>query len=112
MSSQGGVPLDYLFNLINGNIKRYKTLIKYERLEKNNNKLNNLFPERFYTEDLDINQDLIEDFIYYCLENHPEVVKLIKERNKLLLIELLPRLAKEYMKIKESEKDKTQTIDD
>lgn len=112
MSSQGGVPLDYLFNLINGNIKKYKKLIEYEKIDKNKEKLNRLFSNRFYTEDLNVDQSLIEDFIYYCLENNSEVLKLIKERNKLLLIEKLPQLAEEYIQMKESEKDKTQTIDD
>jgi len=112
MSSQGGIPIDYLFNIINGNIKKYKKLIEYERTDRNKNKLNNLFSSKFYTDDLNIDKALVEDFIYYCIEKNTKVVKLIRKRNKLLLLELLPRLAVEYIQMKESEKDKTQTIDD
>jgi hypothetical protein len=112
MSSQGGVPLDYLFNLINGNIKMYKQLIEYERTDKKKSKLFEIFPKRFYEEDLSVPDNLIEDFIYYCVENNPKVVELINEQNQLLLMDILPEIAEEYMAIKESEKNKKQTIDD
>jgi hypothetical protein len=103
-SSQGGLPLDYLFNLINGNIKMYKQLVEYERTDRKKDKLFQIFPERFYQEDLNVPDNLIEDFIYYCAENNDEVVQLIRQQNKLLLMELLPKLAEEYLSIKENEK--------
>lgn len=112
MGSQGGLPLDYLFNLINGNIKMYKQLIQYERTDKKKSGLFQLFPKRFYEEDLSVPDRLVEDFIYYCVENKPKVIELMKGKNHLLLLEVLPDMAKEYMALKESEKDKTQTIDD
>jgi hypothetical protein len=112
MSSQGGLPLDYLFNLINGNIKMYKQLIQYERTDKKKNKLLQFFPKRFYEEDLSLPDNLVEDFIYYCVENHPKVVQLMKDQNQLLLMEVLPELAEEYLAIKESELNKNQSIND
>ncbi len=111
-SSGGGIPLDYVFNLINGNIKMYKQLIAYERVDKKKNRLKSIFPERFYTEDLNLPENLIEDFVYYCVENHPETLKLMKQRNSLELYDILPSIAEGYLKMKESENDKTQRIDD
>jgi len=107
-----GSTLDYLINLINGNIKMYKKLIEYERTDKYKNKLFNLFSDQFYEEYLSIPGNLIEDFTYYCVENHPEVIKLSQQKDKLLLTELLPKLAEDYIKIKENEKDKTQNLND
>ncbi len=103
-----GSSLGYLINLINGNIKMYKKLVVYEKTDKRKKKLHQLFPERFYEENLDIPNNLIEDFTYYCVENHPEVIKLTQQKDKLLLTELLPKLAQDYLKIKENEQDKIQ----
>ncbi|RRO13521.1 hypothetical protein [Flavobacteriaceae bacterium 14752] len=111
-TSQGGIPLDYFINLINGNIKMYKKLIEYEKIDKNKNKLFSLFPDQFYNENLNIPDNLTEDFTYYCIENHSEVVKLAQQKDKLSLTELLPKLAQDYLKIKESEQDKTQNLND
>lgn len=104
--------IDYLLNALNGDLKLYRILQKNALNEKKKRNLYYTFPLIYYTDDLNIPKLLVEDFLYYCIENHPKVANLIKESNKLLLIELLPELAKKYMKIKESEKDKTQTIDD
>ena len=107
-----GSSLDYLINLINGNIKMYKKLVEYERIDKNQTRLNNLFPDRYYTENLNIPENLIEDFAYYCVENHPEVIELSRQKDKLMLVELLAKLAKTYIELKETEKDKIQKIND
>jgi len=110
-SSAGGIPLDYMFNLINGNIKMYKQLIQYDRVDNQKVKLASIFPERFYTEDLNLPDNLIEDFVYYCVEQHPETLQLMRQQNTLELYEVLPALAEEYLKLKEGENDKTVTID-
>ena len=111
-SSAGGIPLDYVFNLINGNIKMYKQLVKYDRVDKQQAKLSSIFPERFYTEDLKLPDNLIEDFVYYCVEKHPNTVSMMRQKNTLELYEVLPEIAEEYLKLKESEKDKSKQIDD
>lgn len=111
-SSAGGIPLDYMFNLINGNIKMYKQLIQYDRVDSKKTKMASIFPERFYTEDLNLPDNLIEDFVYYCVEQHPDTVSLMQQQNTLELYEVLPGIAEEYLKLKEGEKDKTQKIDD
>jgi hypothetical protein len=110
-SSAGGIPLDYVFNLINGNIKMYKQLIKYDQIDNQEAKLGRIFPERFYTEDLNLPDNLVEDFVYYCVEQHPATLNLMKQQNTLELYEVLPGIADEYLKLKEGEKDKTKTID-
>ncbi|MGX1025123.1 hypothetical protein [Psychroflexus sp. MBR-150] len=112
LAGVSGSLIGYLINLMNGNIKMYKNLIVYERTDNRKERLHQLFPERFYHEDLNIPSNLIEDFTYYCIENHPEVIKLTQQKDKLLLTELLPKLAQDYIKLKESEKDKTQKIND
>jgi hypothetical protein len=111
-SSQGGLSIDYLFNLINGNINKYKQLVDFEKTDNSKDQLFQIFPKQFYKEDLNVPDNLIEDFIYYCVENNPQVVILIKQQNQLLLMELLPKLAKEYIILKNNEKNKNQTIDD
>ncbi len=112
MSSAGGIPLDYFFNLINGNIKMYKQLIAYERVDKKQNKLKSVFPERFYKENLNLPDNLIEDFFYYCVEHHPKTVQLMKQQNTLELYDILPPIAEDYLILKESENNKTQKLDD
>jgi len=111
-SSAGGIPLDYMFNLINGNIKMYKQLIQYDRVDNQKVKLGSIFPERFYTEDLNLPDNLIEDFVYYCVEQHPQTVSLMRQKNTLELYEVLPNIAEEYLKLKEGENVKTQNKDD
>jgi len=102
-SSAGGIPIDYVFNLINGNIKMYKQLIKYDRVDTQKAKMGSIFPERFYTEDLNLPENLIEDFVYYCVEQHPETVHIMRQKNTLELYEVLPDIAEEYLKLKEGE---------
>ena len=111
-SSAGGIPLDYIINLLNGNIKLYKQLIELDKIDKQKNKLASTFPERFYTKDLNLPPDLIEDFVYYCVEKYPNTVVMMRQENTLELFEVLPAIAKEYLEYKESEKDKSQAIDD
>lgn len=111
-SSQGGVSLDYIINSINGNIKKYKKLIEYEKIDKNKKLLLNQFSKQFYKENLNIPENLIDNFTYFCVENHPEVIKLTHQKNKLLLAEILPKLAQDYIKLKKSENHKTHQLND
>ena len=105
-------PLDYLINALNGNVKLYKKLIENEQIDKNQAHLFNQFRNQFFIEYLKIPEDLIEDFVYYCVQNHPEIIKLTKQQDKLMLVEMLPKLAEIYIELKSNEKNQNQKIDD
>jgi hypothetical protein len=64
-------------------------------------KANSIFSSSFYTDDLEIPENLIEDFLYFCI-TFKSFSKLIEEEKKTLdLIEFLIEKSTAYKVFKE-----------
>ena len=99
MSSSGFVSVDYIINLISGKIKKLKRNKRISDYEETVKKGTEAFVERFFVEDLEIPEDLIEDFIYFSSEDE-KFKALLQLSSKLDLLEFLQTKAAEYKKHK------------
>ena len=99
MSSSGFVSVDYIINLISGKIKKLKRNKRISDYEETVKKGTEAFVERFFVEDLEIPEDLIEDFIYFSSEDE-KFKALLQPSSKLDLLEFLQTKAVEYKKHK------------
>lgn len=69
-STSGGgiVSFDYILNLINGRIKRIKTLSNWERQDAAIGHLQEMLPEGFFQEKLGLEEEEVYPFLLYCME--------------------------------------------
>src|SRR5690625_1725534 len=86
-------PVDYLLNVISGRMKMLKQLLKYEKIEGEKEQLNRMFEKDFFVRELEIPEELIDNFLYYCLD-FAEVNASLGE--PLEAIEFLKKQANEY----------------
>lgn len=61
--------IDHLINAITGRLKILRKLLEYEKLEGEKEHVFNLLKKDFFTDELNLPEDQIENFLYYCLEN-------------------------------------------
>ena len=98
-TARSGV-IDLPVNYLNGTIKKLKRIDKIEKLKKQIQKGETSFTTQFFVDSLQVPENLISDFIYYCSED--EFFKdLLKEQKKLLLLEFFQNKSKEYRVHKE-----------
>lgn len=95
-TSGGGI--DGLLNTISGRKKMLKKEIVVEGKETALNRLEYLFEDEYYVEELKIPQDYIRGFQYYCVEDNGFVAALAA-KNKTLTKFLITTLALKYNKI-------------
>jgi hypothetical protein len=98
----GSMPLDPVFNKINGRTKKLKVLVEIEKKEMNIEKLGLLFEDAYFTEYLKIHAEYILGFKFYVVENH-DITALLSEKNKSKLAPLMAELALKYNEIISSE---------
>jgi hypothetical protein len=95
---------DFLYQLIDPNYKsRYKDLSDDETDKLNHMQFKLVVPENHVIDELNIESNRVDDFIVYCFENYPHMSYFLKRRDKLLLFEMLPKMAAEYLKYKRGE---------
>jgi hypothetical protein len=87
--------IDALINLITGRTKQLKANVKVEQKEFMLEKLDGLFPDSFYEENLGITKDRIRGFHYYIVENK-KFVETLKLKDTLMATFLMVGLAREY----------------
>lgn len=95
-TSGGGI--DGLLNTISGRKKMLKKEIVVEGKEMALSRLEYLFEDEYYVEELKIPQDYIRGFQYYCVEDNGFVAALAA-KNKTLTKFLITTLAMKYNKI-------------
>lgn len=95
-TSGGGI--DGLLNTISGRKKMLKKEIVVEGKEMALSRLEYLFEDEYYIEELKIPQDYIRGFQYYCVEDKGFVAALAA-KNKTLTKFLITTLAMKYTKI-------------
>ncbi|AWA28864.1 hypothetical protein HYN48_01480 [Flavobacterium magnum] len=87
--------IDALINLISGRTKQLRANARIEQKEMLLEKLDGLFPDSFYEENLGISKDRIKGFHYYIVENK-KFVDTLRLKDKLLATFMMVGLAREY----------------
>lgn len=95
-TSGGGI--DGILNSLSGRKQMLEKEIKIERKEQFLQKLDYLFEEKYYTEQLKIPSEYIKGFQYFCIENEPFCHSL-KAKNKTMSEFLIIKLAEQYNQI-------------
>ncbi|MBQ4822259.1 hypothetical protein [Aquimarina sp. MMG016] len=94
--------LDRPINYLNGTLKKLKRIKAIEDLERLIEKGETSFNISFFVDGLDLPEDLISDFMYYCAKD--EYFKnLLQSSKKLTLVEFFQKKAKSYKVFKEIE---------
>ncbi|MDQ7917483.1 hypothetical protein RBU60_07845 [Mesonia sp. MT50] len=99
----GIIPVDPIINYFSGRLAMVYRQLDYEKEKGLMEKAYYIFPIDFYTEELEIPEPLIEDFLYYCISFKPFKELIVKEKPTLALIEFLKENAISYQKFKEIE---------
>lgn len=85
--------IDFLYSVISGEMKMLKRMREYEKQERKKENIQTMFDEDLFVEELLIPKELIENFLYYCLDSIEENAKL---EAPLEMIEFLKNQAKDY----------------
>ena len=81
----GGMPLDPVFNAINGKTKRLKKEIKLEQSHKRLEQFQLFFPKEDLMTQVNINPERIMEFTYFILEEEEfKTLLYAKDKNKML----------------------------
>ncbi|WP_081208995.1 peptidase associated/transthyretin-like domain-containing protein [Salegentibacter sediminis] len=88
-------PVGLIYGAISGERKKLKQALKNERLKTRVLRARYLLSEDFYLKELNLEEVRIMDFLYYCAEN-PGFFKLVKEEDKLGLIEFYKKTILNY----------------
>ena len=81
----GGMPLDPVFNAINGKTKRLKKEIKLEQSQKRLEQFQALFPKEDLMVQVNINPERIMEFTYFILEEEEfKTLLYTRDKNKML----------------------------
>lgn len=99
----GIIPIDPIINYFSGRLAMVYRQLDYENEKAAMEKAYAIFPVDFYTEELHIPENLIEDFLYFCNGFKPFKDLIVKEKPTLALIRFLKETAIDYHKFKEIE---------
>lgn len=81
----GGMPLDPVFNAINGKTKRLKKEIKLEQSQKRLEQFQQFFPKEDLIDQVNINPEQVSEFTYFILDEEEFKVLLhAQDKNKML----------------------------
>ncbi|MDR6761949.1 hypothetical protein J2Y38_002160 [Flavobacterium sp. 2755] len=94
-SGSGGVV--GFINLLTGELKSLKANVEVEKKEILLRKLEYMFEDKYYMENLKIPGELIKGFKYYCVED-VEFGKAVNSKNKTMCMFLIIELASSYNK--------------
>ncbi|WP_405226753.1 hypothetical protein [Dokdonia sp. Asnod1-B02] len=95
ISSGGGIPLDGLINSITGRLKMLKKHIEVSRFEKLVQESRYTFSDSIYMNELNIEKEYIEDFVYYTFED-PKAKELVDANNALGLLDFMIKKSAAY----------------
>src|SRR6056297_2964483 len=89
-------PVGMLYGIISGQKKMYEKAIKNSKLSALVYQARDVMPDEFFTVTLEVKENKIMDFLYYC-SREPNFKELINKNDPLLLMELLEeKLIKYY----------------
>lgn len=93
--------IDPLINVISGRTKMLKNRVK---IDKDNERLVDLlekFPSYYLSEELNIGEDVIYDFLYFC-EADPDFLETIR-KDRITILHFLKQKATAYLKLQADE---------
>lgn len=96
----GGVPLDVIMNDINGRTKYLKALDKQDKLQIRVQRGISLLGRTFFISELDIPENEVENFVYYCAEDS-EYDKLLDSPDMLKLIEYYKSKRQDFIDLRQ-----------
>lgn len=94
----GGMPVDGLINAISGRTAMLKKELKVERKEHLLQKIEYMFKEEYFLENLKIPKDYLRGFWYYAIED-PKLVEALNSKNKIMSRFIFSDLAVKYLEI-------------
>ena len=94
----GAMSLDPLLNAISGRTAMLKKELAVEKKEKLLQKIEYLFKEKFFLENLKIPKDYLRGFWYYAVED-PKLVSALNTKNKIMARFIFSDLATKYLEI-------------
>lgn len=100
-SGGGIVPLDPIINYFSGRLAMVYRQRDYEIEKSLMEKAYYIFPLDFYTQELQVPENLVEDFLYYCATFKPFPDLIVKEMQTLDLVQFLKQKSVDYIKLKE-----------
>jgi len=100
----GSVGLDPLLNWMSGRTTMLKKELTIERKEKLLEKIENLFPVEYFTDNLKISKDNVRGFWYYAVEE-PKLTEALNAKNKIMARFIFSDLATKYLEL-QNEKTK------
>jgi hypothetical protein len=99
VTSGGGIPLDGLINSITGRLKMLKKHIAVSRFEKRVQDSRYTFSDSLYMKELNIKEDLIEDFVYYVFEDE-KAKEFVDKNDAFGLLEFMMEKSKKYQALR------------
>jgi len=103
ISSSGGVPINLILNAISGRLKMLRHHVEVSKFAKKVEDARLTFSNSIYMEELNIPEDLIEDFVYYIFEDDQANI-FVGNNDALGLLEFMMEKSKPYLVLKEKEK--------
>ncbi len=103
VSSGGGIPLNPILNAITGRLKMLRHHLEVSRFAKKVEDARVTFSDSIYMKELNIPEDLIEDFVYYIFEDE-KANAFVGTNDALGLLEFMMEKSKPYLILKEKEK--------
>ena len=94
----GGMPLDGLINSISGRTAMLKKELKIERKEYLLQKIEYLFKEEYFTENLKIPKEYVRGFWYYAVEDS-KLTEAINSNNKMMARFIFSDIASKYLEL-------------
>ena len=94
----GGMPVDGLINSISGRTTMLKKELKIERKEYLLQKIEYLFKEEYFTENLKIPKDYVRGFWYYAIED-PKLIEALHSKNKITARFIFSDIATKYLEL-------------
>lgn len=94
----GGMPVDGLINSISGRTTMLKKELAVEKKEKLLQKIEYLFKEEYFLENLKIPKEYLRGFWYYAVED-PKLAEALNTKNKMMSRFIFSDLATKYLEI-------------
>ena len=95
---QDGINFINLFKLIRENLKQNKEEENVASSYKPSNLIREFYDDIFFTSNLNIPKEKIEEFLIFCDDNFPSRI-LLKKDNEFELIDFLVKQSEKYQKI-------------
>lgn len=104
-SGSGGVDVvSMIVYSLNGQKKMFKKVVENSRLSGQVYEAYVFLPNEYYTENLDLPEDEIINFLYYCME-FPGFHQIVSNKEKLRFIEFLKDKLTDFRQLREIEKE-------